>query len=118
MVTRIDIGPEGGPFVEIDEVDGGLVLRTPTDEIDLDTNVLVNAALGAALDANDNQIQNVTTLFATDVDAGSVDADDIDVTETATLPEANEGDAADERQIAVSSEGELLVATPTGGTNA
>ena len=92
MPSRIDIGPEGGPFVEIDEVDGGLVLRTPTDEIDLDSN----------------DLQNVATLFAT-----HVDADDIDVTETATLPEANEGDPADERQIAVSPEGELLVATPT-----
>ena len=79
MVTRIDIGPEGGPFVEIDEVDGGLVLRTPTDEIDLDSN----------------DLQNVAT---------------IDVTETVTLPEANEGDAADERQIAVSPDDELLIA--------
>ena len=113
MPSRIDIGPDGGPFVEIDEVDGGLVLRTPTDEIDLDTNVLVNTVLGAALDANNNQIQNVATLFATHVDAGSVDADDIDVTETATLPEANEGDPAEERQIAVSPEGELLVAQQT-----
>ena len=39
--------------------------------------------------------------------------DRIEAIQTAKIPEANEGDPAEQRQIAVSPEGELLVATPT-----
>ena len=34
MPSRIDIGPEGGPFVELDEDSGDFVVRVPNDLVD------------------------------------------------------------------------------------
>ena len=36
MPSRIDIGPEGGPFVELDEDSGEFVIRVPDDVVDFD----------------------------------------------------------------------------------
>ncbi|WLW38171.1 hypothetical protein [Halorubrum tailed virus BLv36] len=62
MVSRIRIGPEGGPYVIVDENNGVLDITTPNDEIDFGNNELVNAALGGVLDAKGNDITNVDAL--------------------------------------------------------
>lgn len=36
MVSRIDIGPENGPFVELDEDSGDFVVRVPNNLVDFD----------------------------------------------------------------------------------
>ena len=42
MVSRIDIGPEEGPFVELDEDSGELIIRVPNDVVDFDENDIQN----------------------------------------------------------------------------
>jgi len=42
MVSRIRIGPEGGPFVEIDEDNGTLKFDAPSGDIDLQANDLLS----------------------------------------------------------------------------
>jgi len=93
MVNRLRLGPEGGPFVTIDEDAGELKIDAPGDvdlrsntiinalfgDIDLGGNQLQNAALfGAslanALDANGQDITNAGAITATSVDATDVDA--------------------------------------------
>ena len=66
--------------------------------------------LGPAVDVD---TVDADTVDAETVDANDVDAETVSVEDSVTVPEANEGDPAEQRQIAVSPEGELLVATPT-----
>jgi len=73
MPSELLIGPDGGPFVVLDEDNGVFRLEVPNDEIDIDTN----------------DLQNVGTLFATLVEADSVDADDVDVLNTLTAATAD-----------------------------
>jgi len=42
MTSRIDIGPSGGPFVELDESSGDFVIRIPNNLIDIDTARITN----------------------------------------------------------------------------
>ena len=70
MVSTIRIGPEGGPYVKVEENNGTLDIITPNDTVDLQSNDLVNAALGGIMDANGNDITNVNQL-----DANSVNTD-------------------------------------------
>ena len=65
MVTRIDIGPEGGPFVELDEDNGDLIIRTPNDEISVDGSDIVNVP-NLADDPHGNESHTET--FAEDGD--------------------------------------------------
>jgi len=67
MVSRIRIGPEGGPFVEIDEDNGTLKFDAPSNDVDLTGNdlknaVLLGATLGGALDADGQDINNADTV--------------------------------------------------------
>jgi len=86
MVSRIRIGPEGGPFVEIDEDNGTLKLDAPSGNIDLQANdllslgdldlsgnqlqnaVLLGAALGGALNADGQDIENIATVRSDDIE--------------------------------------------------
>ena len=43
MPSRIDIGPSGGPYVELDESTGDFVIRIPNDVLDVDTARVTNA---------------------------------------------------------------------------
>lgn len=90
MPSRIDIGPEGGPFVELDESSGAFIIRVPSDQVDINGGDLVNAvlkngtvsggslngvSLGSSLDASENDINNVAGLdvstFISNIDADS-----------------------------------------------
>ena len=84
MVSRIDIGPDGGPYVEIDEDAGDLVIRVPSNTVDFDSNDLLNAvlqnatmdggsldgvSLASALDANNQDLNSVGTASVTALEA-------------------------------------------------
>jgi len=66
MVSRIRIGPQGGPFVTIDEDNGTLELDAPSGDIDLQSNDFLN--IGALTAAS----VQATSLQATSVQATSV----------------------------------------------
>lgn len=81
MVSRIDIGPQGGPFVEIDEDNGDLVIRTPNDKIDIDVSDLRNANVleastiedkdsGTSYDVGDDLGGDVQNPLQQDLDGG------------------------------------------------
>ena len=78
MVSRIRIGPDGGPYVILDEDNGTLDIDAPSNDIDLQSNELLNVVLGAALDANANQIQNAVLQNASLAD--SLDASNQNIT--------------------------------------
>jgi len=75
MVSRIDIGPDGGPYVEIDESNGDLVIRTPNDSVDFNDEALINIASVAvdslstnndgSIDFSDEALSNISSV-ATD----------------------------------------------------
>jgi hypothetical protein len=44
MPSRIDIGPSGGPYVELDESSGDFVIRIPNSVLDVDTARVINAS--------------------------------------------------------------------------
>jgi len=84
MVSTIRIGPEGGPYVKVEENNGALDITTPNDTVDLQSNDLVNAALGGIMNAKGNDITNVNQLDANSVNTdqqivgGSVRAEKLD----------------------------------------
>lgn len=80
MVSTIRIGPEGGPYVKVEENNGTLDIITPNDTVDLQSNDLVNAALGGIMDAKGNDITNVNQL-----DANSVNTDSLKITESGVI---------------------------------
>ena len=75
MPSRIRIGPEGGPYVIVDENNGVLDITTPNDEVDFGDNDLINAALGGVLDAKGNDITNVDALNSNSVNTESTDSE-------------------------------------------
>jgi len=98
MVSRIRIGPEGGPFVEIDEDNGTLKLDAPSGDIDIQSNTIINALFGDidlagsqlqnaalfgaslanALDANTQNINNVNDLQVnSDLQVSTINGDNI-----------------------------------------
>jgi uncharacterized protein YjbI with pentapeptide repeats len=98
MVSRIRIGPEGGPFVEIDEDNGTLDLDAPSGDVDLQSNTIINALFGDidlagsqlqnaalfgaslanALDANTQNINNVNDLQVnSDLQVSTINGDNI-----------------------------------------
>jgi hypothetical protein len=105
MVSRIRIGPEGGPFVEIDEDNGTLKFDAPSGNIDLQANdllslgdldlsgsqlqnaVLLGATLGGALNADGQDIENIATVRSDDIENDqTVTTQDLVVNGTATGP--------------------------------
>jgi len=82
MVSRIRIGPEGGPFVEIDEDNGTLKLESPSGDIDLQSNKLINA-LSGNLDLTNSELQNAVLLGATL--GGALNADGQDINNVGSL---------------------------------
>ena len=58
MPSRIDIGPDGGPFVELDEDDGEFIIRVPQDQVDFDAADLANIG---ALNATSGTFDSVST---------------------------------------------------------
>jgi len=100
MVSRIDLGPDGGPYVEIDEDAGDLVIRVPNDTVDFDSNDLLNAvlqnatmdggsldgvSLASALDADTEEIQNANLKNATLSDALDANNQDLNSVGTASV---------------------------------
>jgi len=100
MVSRIDLGPDGGPYVEIDEDAGDLVIRVPNDTVDFDSNDLLNAvlqnatmdggsldgvSLASALDADTQEIQNANLQNATLSDALDANNQDLNSVGTASV---------------------------------
>lgn len=77
MVSTIHIGPEGGPYVKVEENNGTLDITTPNDTVDLQSNELVNAALGGIMNANGNDITNVNQLDANSVNTSELLTADI-----------------------------------------
>jgi len=98
MVSRIRIGQEGGPFVEIDEDNGTLDLDAPSGDVDLQSNTIINALFGDidlagsqlqnaalfgaslanALDANTQNINNVNDLQVnSDLQVSTINGDNI-----------------------------------------
>jgi len=85
MPSRIRIGPDGGPYVIVEENNGDLDITTPDDTIDLQNSGLINAALSGVLDAQNNDISNVGALTADSVSTGTQDitnSKDVDVAST------------------------------------
>jgi hypothetical protein len=74
MVSRIRIGPEGGPFVEIDEDNGTLDLNAPSGDIDIQSNDFLNiGALSAAVvQATSVQDDTGSVMLTSVVDSGQV----------------------------------------------
>ena len=100
MVSRIDLGPDGGPYVEIDEDAGDLVIRVPNDTVDFDSNDLLTAvlqnatmdggsldgvSLASALDADTQEIQNANLQNATLSDALDANNQDLNSVGTASV---------------------------------
>lgn len=58
MSSIIKLGPDGGPFVELDEDTGDFIIRVPNDSIDFDQSELSNisdlVANSATIDGNDS----------------------------------------------------------------
>ena len=92
MVSRIDLGPDGGPYVEIDENAGDLVIRVPNDTVDFDSNDLLNAvlqnatmdggsldgvSLASALDANNQDLNSVGTASVASLEAELVSTESL-----------------------------------------
>lgn len=73
MPSRIRIGPDGGPYVIVEENNGDLDITTPDNTIDLQNSGLINAALSGVLDAQNNDISNVGALTADSVSTGDLD---------------------------------------------
>jgi len=117
MVSRIDLGPDGGPYVEIDEDAGDLVIRVPNDTVDFDSNDLLNAvlqnatmdggsldgvSLASALDANNQDLNSVGAASVASLEAeslvngaiypGNYDGDDADARLESALSDAVDGD--------------------------
>ena len=63
MPTNIKLGPEGGPFVELDEDTGDFIIRVPNDSVDFDLNELSNIS---NLIANSAEIDGNTSPYAQD----------------------------------------------------
>ncbi len=82
MPSRIRIGPDGGPYVIVEENNGDLDITTPDNTIDLQNSGLINAALSGVLDAQNNDISNVGALTA---DSVSTDAIDITPEDSGTV---------------------------------
>jgi len=72
MPSRIRIGPDGGPYVIVEENNGDLDITTPDNTIDLQNSGLINAALSGVLDAQNNDISNVGALTADSVNTDNL----------------------------------------------
>ena len=77
MPSRIRIGPEGGPYVILDENNGVLDIEAPDDTVNWQNNEFLNAVLGGALNAAGNQIQNPVLQGASLADALNANENDI-----------------------------------------
>ena len=111
MVSRIDLGPDGGPYVEIDEDAGDLVIRVPNNTVDFDSNDLLNAvlqnatmdggsldgvSLASALDADTQEIQNANLQNATLSDALDANNQDLNSVGTASVTALEAGSLSTE----------------------
>ncbi len=74
MVSRIRIGPEGGPKVIIDEDNGTLDLDAPSGDIDIQSNDFLNIGALSAASVQATSVQ-ATSVQATSVQATSVQDD-------------------------------------------
>ena len=110
MPSRIRIGPEGGPYVILDENNGVLDIEVPDDTVNWQNNEFLNAVLGGALNAAGHQIQNpvlqgaslADALNANENDISGVGAFDSESVNTESLATGTEriiqlADASDER---------------------
>ena len=120
MVSRIDLGPDGGPYVEIDEDAGDLVIRVPNNTVDFDSNDLLNAvlqnatmdggsldgvSLASALDADTQEIQNANLQNATLSDALDANNQDLNSVGTASVTALEAGN------VSITNAGSILSST-------
>ena len=93
MVSRIDLGPDGGPYVEIDEDAGDLVIRTPNNNVDFNDEALLNIASvavdslttnnDASINFSNDDLTNIGTASVTALEAESVSTERITIESTA-----------------------------------
>ena len=80
-MARVDIGPEGGPFVELDEVDGEFVIRIPQDQLDFTGASFQNIA-NALLEGEGFDGQGTTNL----TNLASVETDGAEIASSLGIP--------------------------------
>jgi len=86
MPSRIRIGPDGGPYVIVEENNGDLDITTPDDTIDLQNSGLINATLSGVLDAQNNDISNVGALTADSVSTSELSVEESGVVDHGSVP--------------------------------
>ena len=106
MASRIRIGPEGGPFVVLDEATGDYSIDVPNDTIDVNNASITNVA---------NLIENITV-----EDDGTQVLDTANLNFGTNLSVADDGDGTvtvtgsdTDTRIDVSDDGALVLSEPT-----
>ena len=114
MASRINIGPENGPFVKIDEEDGELVIRVPEDTVDFDTSDIENLGqLNGVIVENHNQRHE--SGGADELSVTGLSGDLADAQDPKAHSETHGFEGADELATALRYEPEAEPATPTSG---
>ena len=114
MVSRIDLGPGGGPYVEIDEDNGDLVVRTPNDTIDFNAEDLTNIGT-ATLDILNVDVENLAD-SATDPSSNGEfrrNGTDVKVQTGGTVKNLSDIEPNTDTRINVSDDGTEVVSEPT-----
>jgi len=106
MVSRLRIGPEGGPFVTIDEDGGSLDIDAPNGEIDFQTNKFLRAALHDVTAVSANATAETGEVVLADASGGAV---------TVTLPAPSNGATVTVKRTN-SAGNAVTVATPASET--
>ena len=112
MVSRIDLGPDGGPYVEIDEDNGDLVVRTPNDTIDFNTADLTNIGT-ATLDILNVDVENLADTATDPSSNGEFRRNGTDVKVQTGGTVKNLSDIEADTRINVSDDGTEVVSEPT-----
>ena len=88
MVSRIDIGPDGGPYVAINENNNDLELQ------DINGNVIAKwDETAGQWDLNNNSLTGINAIDASSVEANDLDIDSLTDGATKTLIDASDTDA-------------------------
>ena len=112
MVSRIDLGPDGGPYVEIDEDNGDLVVRTPNDTIDFNAEDLTNIGT-ATLDILNVDVENLADTATDPSSNGEFRRNGADVKVQTGGTVKNLSDIEADTRINVSDDGTEVVSEPT-----
>jgi hypothetical protein len=102
MVSRLRIGPDGGPFVLIDEDNGTLDIDAPSGSLDFQSNQFLNAAVHNVTTVTSNITATTGQVVLADASGGSVGV---------TLPTPANGETVTVKKID-SSANPVVIATP------